>query len=459
MKRQKRNKKGTPQQCGPSSFPIVNHNAAGIDIGSEEHWVAVPEDRGEHPVRSFGCFTSDLHAMARWLKTCGITTVAMESTGVYWIPPFQILEEHGFEVRLVNARHVKNVPGRKSDVSDCQWLQRLHTYGLLSASFRPDDQICVLRSYWRHRANLVRYASDHIQHMQKALTEMNLQLHKVLSNVTGVTGMNIIRAIIAGERDREKLALMREHGVKNTSETIAKALEGDYRQEHLFALKQAVELYDFYHRQIEACDKEIECYLHTFEAKVDPVQHPLPKRKKENRYQSFTDLRTELYRMSGVDFTEIPGLDVVSVQTILSEVGLDPAKFPTEKHFVSWLGLCPNNRITGGKVKSTKTRKTVNRAANAFRMAAQALASSNSGLGGFYRRIRARLGAPKAITATAHKLARIFYRMWTTGHAYTDLGSDYYENRYKERVLRNITKRARELGYDAVLQPIEQRVA
>jgi transposase len=459
MKRHGRNKKGTPQKCGPGSFPIINHDAAGIDIGSEEHWVAVPEDRDENPVRSFGCFTSDLHAMARWLKGCGVTTVAMESTGVYWIPPFQILEEHGFEVKLVNARHVKNVPGRKSDVSDCQWLQRLHTYGLLSGSFRPDDQMCVLRSYWRHRANLVRYASDHIQHMQKALTQMNLQLHKVFSNLTGVTGMNIIRAIIAGERDREKLALMREPGVKNTPETIAKALEGDYRQEHLFALKQSVELYDFYHRQIEACDREIERYLHTFEAKVDPVQNPLPKRKKESRYQSFTDLRTELYRMSGVDFTQIPGLDVVSVQTILSEIGLDPGKFPTEKHFVSWLGLCPNNRITGGHVKSTKTRKTVNRAANVFRMAAQALASSNTGLGGFYRRIRARLGSPKAITATAHKLARIFYRMWTTGHAYTDLGSDYYENRYKERVLRNITNRARELGYDAILQPIEQRVA
>ena len=448
-----------PQKGG--SFPIINNNAAGIDIGSEEHWVAVPEGRDENPVRPFGCFTSDLHAMARWLKACGVTTVAMESTGVYWIPPFQILEEHGFEVKLVNARHVKNVPGRKSDVSDCQWLQRLHTYGLLSGSFRPDDQICVLRSYWRHRANLVRYASDHIQHMQKALTQMNLQLHKVLSNVTGVTGMNIIRAIIAGERDPQKLALMREPGVKNTSEVIAKALEGDYRAEHLFALKQAVELYDFYHQQIEACDKEIERYLQTFESKVDLAQSPLLKQKKrkEARYQSFTDLRTELYRMSGIDFTQIPGLDVVSVQTILSEIGLDPGKFPTEKRFVSWLGLCPNNRITGGQVKSSKTRKTVNRAANAFRMAAQALASSNTGLGGFYRRIRARLGSPKAITATAHKLARIFYRMWTTRQSYVDLGSDYYENRYKERVLRNITKRARELGYDAILQPIEQRVA
>jgi transposase len=385
----------------------------------------------------------------------------MESTGVYWIPCYQILEEHGFEVNLVNARHVKNVPGRKSDVSDCQWLQRLHTDGLLSGSFRPDDQMCVLRSYWRHRANLVRYASDHIQHMQKALTQMNLHLHKVLSNVTGVTGMNIIRAIISGERDPEKLALMRERGVKNTPEAIAKALEGDYRQEHLFALKQAVELYDFDHRQIEACDREIERYLHTFEEKVDPVQNPLPKqkRKKEMRYQSFVDLRTELYRVSGIDFTQIPGLDVVTVQSILSEIGLDPGKFPTEKRFVSWLGLCPNNRITGGQVKSTKTRKTANRAANAFRMAAQSLANSNTGFGGFYRRIRARLGAPKAITATAHKLARIFYRMWTTGQSYTDLGSDYSENRYKERVLRNITRRARELGYDAVLQPIEQRVA
>jgi transposase len=449
------------KKSGSSSFSMINRDAAGIDIGSGEHWVAVPEDRDAEPVRCFGCFTADLQAMARWLKECGVTTVAMESTGVYWIPCYQILEEHGFQVNLVNARHVKNVPGRKSDVSDCQWLQRLHTYGLLSGSFRPDDQICVLRSYWRHRANLVCYASDHIQHMQKALTQMNLHLHKVLSNVTGVTGMNIIRAIISGEREPEKLALMRERGVKNTPEAIAKALEGDYRQEHLFALKQAVELYDFYHRQIEACDREIEGYLHTFEAKVDPVQNPLPKqkRKKEMRYQSFVDLRTELYRVSGIDFTQIPSLDVVTVQTILSEIGLDPGKFPTEKRFVSWLGLCPNNRITGGQVKSTKTRKTANRAANALRMAAQSVANSNTGLGGFYRRIRARLGAPKAITATAHKLARIFYRMWTTGQSYTDLGSDYYENRYKERVLRNITRRARELGYDAVLQPIEQRVA
>jgi transposase len=434
QQRVKKKKVLVQKKSGSSSFPIINTNAAGIDIGSEEHWVAVPEDRDDEPVRSFGCFTADLHAMAQWLKACGITTVAMESTGVYWIPCYQILEEHGFRVNLVNARHVKNVPGRKSDVSDCQWIQRLHTFGLLSGSFRPDDQMCVLRSYWRHRENLVRYAAAHIQHMQKALTEMNIQLHRVIADINGVTGMRIIRAIIEGERDREKLALMRAHGVKSTPEEIAKALEGDYREEHLFALKQAVELYDFYHRQIEACDREIERHLRTFDAKVDLVQNPLPrpkrKGKKPIKNQSSVDLRTELYRVSGVDFTQIPGLEALTVQKIVSEVGLDPGKFGTEKRFVSWLGLCPNNRITGGKIKSTKTRKTANRAAAAFRMAAQSLANSTSALGGFYRRIRARLGAPQAITATAHKLARIFYRMWTTGQSYIDLGSDYYENRY-----------------------------
>ena len=462
MKQYTKKKKALPQKkSGSSSFPIINTNAAGIDIGADEHWVAVPEDRDEEPVRPFGCFTADLHAMATWLKACGITTVAMESTGVYWIPAYQILEEHGFEVNLVNVRHVKNVPGRKTDVSDCQWIQRLHTYGLLSGSFRPDDQMCVLRSYWRHRENLIRCAAAHIQHMQKALTEMNIQLHRMLAEVTGVTGMRIIRAILEGERDREKLALMRAHGVKSTPEAIAKALEGDYREEHLFALRQAVELYDFYHRQIEACDREIERYLHTFTTKVDLLQNPLPRSKRKGKKpvgnQSFVDLRAELYRVSGIDFTQIPGLDALTVQKVVSEVGLDPGKFPMEKRFVSWLGLCPNNRITGGKIKSTKTNKTANRAAAAFRMAAQSLANSTSGLGGFYRRIRARLGAPKAVTATAHKLARIFYRMWTTGQSYKDLGADYYENRYKERVLRNITKRARDLGYEAILQPLQQQ--
>ena len=455
--KQKHGRKQQEKRSGdPGSLPPITPNAAGIDIGSEEHWVAVPEDRDERPVRCFRCFTADLHAMATWLKACGITTVAMESTGVYWIPAYQILEAHGFEVKLVNARHVKNVPGRKSDVADCQWLQRLHTYGLLSASFRPDNEVCVLRSYWRHRDSLVHYASSHIQHMQKALTEMNVQVHKVLADITGVTGMRIIRAILAGERDREKLALMRAPGVKSTPEEIAKALEGDYREEHLFVLRQAVELYDFYQRQIEACDHEIDACLSRFATKADLESHPLPplkKGKKKPKDGPLVDLRAHLWRMTGVDFTQIDGLDVLTVQTILSETGLDPRAFRTMKHFTSWLALCPDNRVTGGKVKSTRTRKVANRAAMAFRIAAQSLANSTSALGGFYRRIRARLGAPKAITATAHKLARIFYTLWTTRNQYVDLGAQHYEQRYKDRIVRSMKKRLHDLGYVVTIEP------
>jgi len=460
--KQKRERKHQDRYSGDRGpLSLITPNAAGIDIGSEEHWVAVPEDRDEKPVRSFRCFTVDLHAMARWLKECGVTTVAMESTGVYWIPPFQILEEHGFEVKLVNARHVKNVPGRKSDVSDCRWLQCLHTYGLLSASFRPENEICVLRSYWRHRESLVRHASSHIQHMQKALAEMNVQLHKVIADITGVTGMRIIRAILKGERDREKLALMRAPGVKSTSEDIAKALEGDYREEHLFVLKQAVELYDFYQDRIEACDREIEACLLRFETKVDLESNPLPPLKKGKRKPKsgpLVDLRTRLYQMTGVDFTQIDGLDVLTVQTIVSECGLSHDAFLTMKHFTSWLALCPNNRITGGKVKSTRTKKAANRAAMAFRIAAQSLANSNTALGGFYRRIRARLGAPKAITATAHKLARIFYTLWKTGKQYVDLGAQHYEQRYKDRMVRSMKKRLQDLGYAVTIEPVAAAV-
>lgn len=441
-----------------NDFELINPDAAGIDIGSEEHWVAVPEGRDEHVVRKFGCFTSDLHEMACWLKQCGVKTVAMESTGVFWIAPFQILERHGFEVKLVNARQARNVPGRKSDVSDCQWLQRLHTYGLLSGSFRPEDQICVMRSYWRHRDNLVRYASAHIQHMQKALTEMNVQIHKVLSDITGVTGMLIIRAILSGERNGDRLADMRAPGVKRTKEDIVKALEGDYREEHLFALQQAVDLYDIYQKKIHECDGRIEACLNGFDGQavieLRKENNPLAKKssRRIRKRESNIALRTELCRITGVDFTEIDGLDVLSINTILSEVGLKSEAFPTAKHFTSWLGLSPNNRITGGKIKSSSTKHVLNRAAKAFRIAAQSLANSKSALGGFYRRIRARLGAPKAITATAHKLARIFYTLWKTKQHYADMGAEYYEKQYKERVIRNLKKKAQELGYTIVLQ-------
>jgi transposase len=414
-KPQSKARKKRSKKVNLDSLPHIHLNAAGIDIGSGEHWVAVPKDRDEEPVRRFGCFTSDLHEMAKWLKKCGIDTVAMESTGVYWIPVFQILETQGFEVRLVNARHAKNVPGRKTDVLDCQWLQQLHTYGLLSGSFRPEDSICVLRSYWRHRDNLIRYAAAHIQHMQKALTEMNLQLHKVISNITGVTGRRIIKAIVEGERDPVKLAQMRDPRIKNDTETIAKALKGDYRQEHLFALKQAFELYFFYQQQIEACDREIEAYFMQLDSKSTPDPDKKGKTSVSKNDPSF-DLGSHLHRLTGVNFTEIDGLNVLTVQSIVSEVGLNAEAFKSGKHFASWLGLCPENRITGGRIIGRKTRKVVNRASKAFRLGAHSLKNSPTALGAYFRRMRARLGAPKAITATAHKLARIFFPRSAKGH-------------------------------------------
>jgi len=435
---------------------VIHPNAAGIDVGAEKSYVAVPADRDEPPVRSFGCFTEDLHALARWLQACGIDTVAMESTGVYWVPLFQILEGYGFEVYLVNARHVKNVPGRKTDVLDCQWLQQLHAFGLLAASFRPEDAICVLRSYWRHRNNLVRYAAAHVQHMQKALEQMNVQLHKVISDITGVTGLRIIEAILSGERDRQKLAALKDHRIQSSADRIAKALEGDYRQEHLFALRQALETYRFYQQQIAACDQQIETYISGLDDRVDVTQTPLPppksRRKKSGSDQPAFDLRTHLYRISGVDFTRVEGLNVLTVQTILSEVGLDASKFPTGKHFTSWLGICPDNRITGGKVKSSKTRKVKNRAADAFRIAAQAVANSSGPIGSFYRRMRARIGPAEANTATAHKLARIFYRLWTEPEAYDPSLLEHHEQQHTQRTINYLCKKARSLGFELVPQ-------
>ena len=437
-----------------ANLPTIHPSAAGIDIGANRHWVSVPPDRAPENVRSFGCFTADLYALSAWLKQCQIETVAMESTGVYWIPLFQILETQGFEVNLVNAHHVKTVPGRKSDVLDCQWLQQLHSYGLLSGSFRPEDQICVLRSYLRQRDNLVKSASTHVLRMQKALTEMNVQLHRVISDITGTTGMRILRAIVAGERNPQVLAAMKDRRIKASTDDIAAALTGDYRTEQLFILQQELQLYEIYQQQMAACDVEIERHLNGFIDKVDPNTDPPPKPKRRGKKQPGNapdfDLRTHLYRITGVDLTQIAGLGSLSVLVILSEVGLDAAQFPTVKHFVSWLGLCPGSRITGGKVKSSKTRRVVNRAANAFRMAAQALSRSQSALGGFYRRMKARLGGPKAITATAHKIARIFYHVWSKGDAYVDTGVDIYEQKYRDRMLNQLQRKAQSLGFELV---------
>jgi transposase len=426
----------------------INPNAAGIDVGAEEVYVAVPPDRDQQSVRSFPTFTADLCNLAEWLKSCQIETVAMEATGVYWIPLFEMLEEKGFEVCLVNARHLKNVTGRKTDVLDCQWIQQLHTYGLLNPSFRPPEQIAAIRDLVRHREMLVRYRSAHIQHMQKALTLMNVRLTNVLSDITGVTGLKIIRAIISGERNPQLLASMREPGCKKSEAEIVKSLEGHYKREHLFALKQALELYDFYDQQLMACDAELEAMYQEVEPPEDPgTPPPAPRKRKRRKNEAYFDLAPALYRLAGVDLTQIDGIDELTVQKVLSETGTDMSKWPTVKHFTSWLRLCPNNKITGGKVMHAGVQPTTNRASTALRVAAASLKNSDSALGAYYRRMRARLGTPAAVTATAHKLARIIYFLLKEHKSYHDLGSDYYEQQHRMRVLRNLSRRASMLGF------------
>jgi transposase len=431
-------------------------DAAGVDVGATEIYIAVPPDRDSHPVRHFPTFTEDLHAAADWLKACKIKTVAMESTGVYWIPFFQILEARGFKVLLVNARHVKNVPGRKTDVSDCQWLQYLLSVGLLNASFRPEQSVCAVRSIFRHRDSLVQMASTHIQHMQKALDQMNLQLHHVISDITGLTGMAIIEAILQGKRDPQALAKFRDPRIKATENTIARSLIGDYRPEHLFTLRQSLEAYRNYQVLIAACDVEIEQLLTAFQSKVDSAQHPLPKSKdrhKPRRNECRFDLRNYLYRIFGVDLTEVPGVNTLTAHTLFAEIGPDLSSFANAAAFASWLGLCPDNRITGGKVLSVKTRTVKNRAAVALRMAAQSLHRSQSCLGQYYRRMRAKLGTPMAITAAAHKLARIIFHLLTTRKRYEDTVCAQHEINYRCHLESRLRKQAHALGFGLIPEP------
>lgn len=444
-------KKGRQNQA--KGFRRVNPNAAGIDIGSKTHYVAVAPERGDTSVRTFECFTPDLHKMAKWLKDCAVATVAMESTGSFWIPVAHVLEKYNLEVVLVDARSLKNVPGRKTDVLDCQWLQQLHSFGLLKAAFRPEKEIAVLRSYWRHRQELTKSCSQQIQLMQKALEEMNLQLHKVLSDITGETGMKIIRALAGGEKDPKILAKLASRRIKSSRETLIKALSGNCQPQHLFVLKQAVDLYDFYQQKIADCDREIESYMESLPDKTKAAP-PGQKPSKRRKNQPFFDLRTSLYKMAGVDLTTIDGINTLTAQAIISECGYDMSKFPTEKAFCSWLGLCPNPQITGGKTRRTRTKRTHNRASTALRLAAQSLHKSTSALGAYYRRMRARLGAPKAITATAHKLARIVYRMLKHGEEYVRLDQDHYERQYKERAINNLVRNAKRLGYQISPSPI-----
>lgn len=439
---------------------MVHPNAAGIDVGATQIYAALPPDRAEESVRMFGVFTPQLHTLADWLREHGITTVAMESTGVYWIPVFQILESYGIEVCLVNAQHVKNVPGRKTDVSDCQWLQYLHSVGLLEASFRPPAEICTVRAIMRHRAGVVAEGAQHIQHMQKSLTQMNLHLHHVLSDLSGVSGLAIVDAILAGERDPQTLAQLRDRRTKASEETIRAALIGDYRPEHLFTLRQARESYRFCREQLRDCDAEIERHLAQLATVADPEALPPPAggatsspRKGEIALPE-QDLRTELYRVLGTDLTQVPGLGVSNVCALVAELGTDLKRaFPSADRFVSWQGLCPNPKISGGKVLRHGTRQIKHRVATIFRIAAQALHHSRCALGEFYRRMRAKLGAPKAITATAHKLARIYYHLVTTRTEYDESIFAQNEALHQERRRKRLEREAADMGMQLIPIP------
>jgi transposase len=436
-------------------LPVMRPDAAGIDIGATEIFVAVPADRAVENVCSFLTFTQDLYKLADWLQECGVKTVAMESTGVYWIPLFQILEGRGFEVCLVNARHVKNVPGRRTDVSDCQWLQFLHSVGLLRASYRPEPEVCAIRALWRHRESLVQMAATHINHMQKALDQMNLQLHPVISDITGQTGLAIIDAILAGKRDPLALAKLRHERIKASEEVIAKSLVGDYRAEHLFTLRQSLAAYRSYQKLIEDCDREIGRSLEEFEPSRQPDAPAGHHSKTQPKIPSAEGvLRAELKRVFGIDLTRIPGIRAGIAQTLFGEIGPNFRKFRSASAFASWLGLCPDNDISGGKILWVGTRKVNCRAATALRMAAQSLHHSKSALGDFYRRMRAKLGAPKAITAAAHKLARIIFHLITTGQEFDDSRFAADQLRHQKRQEAKLRAKAKAMGFQLI--PLEQ---
>jgi transposase len=435
------------------NFDLINPNAAGIDIGSEQIFVAVPADRDPEPVRMFRSYTEDLHHLADWLISCNITSVVMESTGVYWIPLFQILESRGLKVCLVNARHVKNLPGRKTDVLDCQWLQKLHTFGLLAASFRPPDEICVLRSFIRQRGTLIVDAGRHVQHMQKALTEMNVLVHKAVTDITGKTGMTIIEAILKGERNPLVLASHRDSRCKKDEQEIAKALTGDFRHEHLFVLKQAYQSWCHARQQMIEIDGEIEKTFGTFDRQTqDTLKKKKTSKPKQNEVNF--DLANYLYQITGVDLTEVYGISCLTTMNIISEIGIDVSPWRTSRHFCSWLGLCPNNKISGGKILGVRTRKVANRVAKALRLAAKSLQRSQNALGAFFRRMAYKLGYQEAVTATAHKLARIIYAMLKYKRQFDPLVLDIKHEFNEAKKLQSITKIAKNMGYK--LMPISE---
>jgi transposase len=442
---------------------VTQRHAAGIDVHAAVHFVAVPaadvpagfvnpDAKLPAGVRKFGTNTGDLEAIAAWLKACGITTVAMESTGVYWIPLYELLASRGLDVILVDPRQTKHAPGRpKSDVLDCQWIRRLHSYGLLTASFRPADDIVVWRGYQRQREMLIRYAAQHVQHMQKALEEMNVKLTEVVSDIVGQTGMKILKDIVRGVRDPVKLAKHRHERCRATEAEIACALQGTWREEHLFALEQAVQMYEFYQRQLGACEKRIEACLGRFADKSGGAKlPPRARQQKPRRHEPKFGARALLFRMAGVDLTLIEGISETTALVILSEIGLDLSRFPTEKNFVSWLGLCPQHRGSAGHIFSRRVRRGANRAARALRMAAQGCHHAKNALGAFYRRIQARCGGAKAVVATARKIAERVYRLLKYGQEYVRQGEQAYEEAYRQRTVKGLAHKAERLGYKLV---------
>ena len=436
------------------SLEVMNPDAAGIDIGNEAHYVAVPSNRSSEPVRRFACTTAELKVMADWLKLCRIRTVAMQSTGVYWIAVYDILEAAGLEVYLVNARETKNLPGRKSDVQESQWLMKLHTYGLLRNSFRPPQEIRTLRTYWRQRNDLVRAAGRHIHRIQKALTQMNVQLANILTDISGMTGQAIIKAILAGERDSRELAAYRDPRVKATKEEIAAHLEGNWQEDLLFVLKQEQDSYEFCQKQMAECDRHLQDHLQHRPDRSQGTSLPEEKRKerlkKKKGNKPQFDLRAELFRMVGTDLTCIDSIDVMTATTILSEAGWDMSKWKTENHFVSWLRLCPDNRISGDKIIAKGRLPTNNRVTLALKMAASSLRTSQTYLGAQFRRLRTKLGAPKAIKAMAAKLARLAYRMLRFGMLYVDKGMQFYEAQNRKLQINHLKWKANQLGLKIV---------
>jgi hypothetical protein len=451
----------------------INPHAVGIDIGAKSIFVCISTEDGRHVVREFLTFTADLRVAAEWLKECGAKTIAMESTGSYWIPVYDIFEEEGFEVNLINAHHLKAIPGKKTDVLDCQWIQTLHSYGLLRGSFRPDSDGVTFRAYVRHRSKLIELSSMQIQLMNKALIQMNIRLDQVFSGIAGASSIAIIRSIVAGERNSVILAEYRNANCKSTKQEVLKALEGNYRPEHIFALEQALCIYDCIQDLILTCDEKIKVILENWDTSQKEASQPMPlnspigeikknekicksKKKCTSKNSYKFDASEALKNVLKIDLTEIPGIEASTAIKIISEIGTDMSCWPTIKHFISWLSLCPGNKISGGKVLSSHTTPTSNKARQAFKLAANALHHSKSALGAFFRRMRSRLGAPGAIVAAAHKLAKIVYQMIKEEKEFHDIGQDAYEQQFKKRQLTNLKRMAADMGFD--LHPRDKEV-